>query len=171
MAKREVFSIIYIFLLSIYLLLILLFFIRLISPRQIDDFSPEIPCDQRLIDKADVLYVIPKYNNKSISENQAWCDYTLSLNKELALHGLYHTYEEFATDRDESYLQESIDIFTECFNQPPKRFKPPQIKISENNAKMISKKMKLDYKLNQIFHKVYHCNDSGKYKNYLIDIF
>ncbi len=171
MVKKEVLGVIYIFLLSMYLLLILLFFIRLLSERQIDDISPEIPCDQELIEKSDILYVIQKYNNKSISENKIWCNYILSLNKELALHGLYHTYEEFAEDRSEEYLQESIDIFTQCFNQTPKRFKPPQLKISKNNAEMIENQMRLDGKLNQIFHKVYHCNDSGKYKNFMINIF
>ena len=153
------------------LVIVVFFFIRFFSPKQLDDVSPEIPCDKELLDKADILYVIPKFNNKSISENKSWCKEIYSLNKTLALHGVYHTYKEFLRDRDEEYLQEGIDIFKECFNFTPRRFKPPQLEISKKNKRLVKRKMKLDLFFNQIFHKVYHCNDSGRFPNWFIDLF
>ena len=158
--------------LYIFLILIFsLFFVRLFSERQIDDVSPEIPCEKVLLEKSDVLFVIPKFNNQPISENQEWCDYILSLNKTLGLHGVYHTYEEFLQTRNEIYLKEGIDIFEQCFHSTPERFKPPQLAISENNKELIKKEMKLDLKLNQTFHKVQHCNDTGTFPNWVVDFF
>jgi len=87
------------------------------------------------------------------------------------MHGVYHTYKEFLKDRDEEYIKEGIDIFEKYFNKKPNSFKPPQLAISENNKILIKKYMKLDLRLNQIFHKVYHCSDSGKLPNWFMDIF
>lgn len=160
-----------IFLFIFILLALILFLTRLILPTQIDDISPLIPCEESLIEKSDVFYVIPKFNNRSISENKTWCSYILSLNKTLALHGVYHTYNEFETDRTEEYLQEGIKIFEDCFNFTPSSFKPPQLTSSKASKKLIKQKMNLDYIPNQLFHKVYHCNDTGRNKNALIDTF
>ena len=150
--------------------LFLLLLFRHFSNRQLDDVSPEIQCDKALMEKADVLYVIPKFNNSSISENKEWCDYIRSLNKTLAIHGVYHTYQEFKEDRDEAYLQEGITEFEKCFGKKPERFKPPQLVISKNNKKLIKEQMRLDFYLNEVFHKSYHCNDTGKYSNGFIEI-
>ncbi len=155
----------------LFVLILILGIIRKVLQKQLDDVSPKIPCEQELLEKADVFYVIPKFDNKNISENQEWCENILSLNKSLALHGVYHTYNEFSEDRDIFYLQEGIQEFEDCFNKSPKSFKPPQIKLSKNNKKLIKQEMELDYYFNQIFHKVYHCNDSGKFSNKFIDIF
>jgi predicted deacetylase len=160
-----------IFFFTFFTLLFALFLIRLILPTQIDDISPQIPCEESLIQKSDIFYVIPKFNNPSIAENKTWCYYILSLNKTLALHGVYHTYNEFETPRTEEYLQEGIKIFEDCFNFTPNKFKPPQLTSSKSNKKLIKQKMNLDYIPNQLFHKVYHCNDTGKTKNAFIDVF
>lgn len=154
------------------LLLIILFFIRLFSAKHLDDVSPEISCKQELLEKTDVYYVIPKFNNTDITNNPEWCSFIRSLNKRYELHGVYHTYQEFQTERDLDYLQKGIDSFESCIKQSPKRFKPPQLKISKNNKKLIRNvNLKLDLPLNQLLHKAYHCEDSGQFPNWLIDIF
>lgn len=148
-----------------------LFLIRVFSERQLDDVSPGIPCDAQLMRKADVFYTIPKFDGKSIAEHQEWCKYILSFNKTLALHGVYHTYQEFSFLRNESYLHEGIEAFQDCFHFRPERFKPPQLALLEENRKMISRSMKVDGYFNQIFHKVYHCEDGGRFSHWIIDWF
>ncbi|MEK6888884.1 MAG: DUF2334 domain-containing protein [Nanoarchaeota archaeon] len=153
-------------------LLLILFIIRKVSHTEIDDVSPEIECTQELLDKSDVLWVIPDYNNKLITEDRVWCDKIKSLNKKIGLHGVYHTYSEFLHKRDEKYLQKGIDDFTECFGKKPEMFKAPQLELSRENRKMIEKNgLKVKGKVNQIFHKVYHCSDTGKFSNRFIDLF
>lgn len=163
-----------IFLTIILILIIILFLIRLTNSTQIDDAHPEIPCPELEKYNPDVLYVIPNFNEKSISENESWCKYILSLNKTLEMHGINHQpYREFLT---ENITQEKIDFaiseFQKCFNQTPQNFKPPQLKISEQN-KILVKKNNLTLNLfgNGLFHKVYHCNDTGSIKNKWIKIF
>ena len=159
-------------LLILLLLILILHLIRLTSVREIDDISPEITCEKELIEKSDVLWIIPKFNDKSISENKEWCNYILSLNKTLGLHGVTHDFEEFGTDKNKEYLQQGIDIFEQCFGFKPTMFKPPQLKISENNKKLIKENnMKLKLNINQLTHKVYHCEDTGKFPNKIIDFF
>lgn len=155
-------------------LIIILFLIRLITPTQIDDISPEIPCPELEIYNPNILYVIPNFNNIPISQNQTWCNYILSLNKTLEMHGINHSpYREFLT---QNITQEELDFaleeFEECFNKTPQNFKPPQLKISEENKILIQENnLTLKNYVNGIFHKVYHCNDSGRIKNELIRIF
>lgn len=154
-------------------LILFIFFFRLISARQLDDVTPGIPCSNELLDKADVFYIVPNFENQSIAENKEWCKQILDMNKKLELHGVLHTYKEFSLDRSQEYLQEGIFIFEQCFNQTPERFKAPQLSISKNNREIVkNNNLKLDNYLNLIFHKVYHCNDSDRYlKNKYIDIF
>ena len=170
-----------VFFLVVFLFIALLFFMRLLSPREIDDVSPEIFCSEEVLEKSDVLWIIPKFENKSISENKEWCDYILSLNKTLGLHGVYHSFHEFEVDRDLEYLsqgddlvgpQGGIDIFKECFGFEPELFKPPQLKISQENENLIKENnMEFNGRINQLTHKVYHCNDSGLFLNKFIDLF
>lgn len=147
-----------IILLVIVILLVLLFSIRILSSKEIDDVTPAFFCAEELLEKSDILFVIPKFNNESISENPEWCEYILSLNKILGLHGVYHTYREFETDKDQNYLQEGINEFKECFGFEPEIFKPPQLKISKANGKLIKENnMRLKTIPNKIIHKIYHC--------------
>lgn len=165
-------KIILILLLILPLLILTLFLIRLISPREIDDISPEIPCQKEYLEKNSILWIIPEFNNKPISENKTWCNYILSLNKTLGLHGVTHEFEEFGKTKDQEYLQESIEIFEQCFGFKPIMFKPPQLKISKENKKLIGgNNMKLKNKFNQLIHKVYHCNDTGMFSNKMISLF
>lgn len=155
----------------ILLLVFILFLTRLFSQTQIDDISPQIPCENYLIEKSDILFIIPKFNNISIAENKTWCNYILSLNKTLALHGIYHNYNEFQENKTEEYLQEGISIFKECFGFYPSSFKPPQLAISSQNKRLIKRKLTLLLGFNQLSHKVYHCQDTGVYSNRFISLF
>ena len=115
-----------------------LFFIRLISPSEIDDVSPGINCPEIGIYNPDVLYVIPDYANHPISFYPGWCAYILSLNKTLQLHGINHTYREFLSSNiSQGKLDLGIAEFEKCFNQTPSMFKPPQLSISPKNKQLI----------------------------------
>lgn len=148
-----------------------LIIIRNISTKQLDDVSPLIQCDEDLLEKANVYYVIPKFNNKSISENKTWCSYILSLNKTLGMHGVYHTYNEFLEQRDEAYFQEGLSLFKDCFGFYPEIFEPPQMEISGDNKALVKDKVKLQLRMHNLLHKVYHCNDTGKFSNKFVDLF
>lgn len=153
-------------------LILLLFLTRLIFPSQIDDVSPEILCKQEYLEKTDILWIIPKYNNKPISENKEWCQQILSLNKTPGLHGIQHTYKEFNQKISQKQLDEAIKIFEQCFNQTPTFFKPPRLKISETNKKLIQESgMKLKLNFNQLTHKIYHCGDTGMLPNWVVEVF
>lgn len=163
--KKGVFVVISI----VIILVFALFLIRMFSERQLDDVSPEIPCETELMKKTDVFFIIPKFNNKNIAEKKEWCEKIKQLDKELALHGVYHTYNEFLEDRNEQYLENGISAFEECFQKSPERFKPPQLEISKNNKMLVKSKLELELYFNEIFHKVYHCDDTGIFSNKFID--
>ncbi|MBU1051805.1 MAG: DUF2334 domain-containing protein [Nanoarchaeota archaeon] len=161
-----------IILISLIALLFILFITRVVNPRQIDDISPEIPCEQEYLEKSDILWVIPKFNDIPIDQYPEWCNQILNLNKTLGLHGLHHNYQEFNSEITQEQLQEAVTIFESCFNQTPKLFKPPQLKISKENKILIKQNnLKLNAKLNQLTHKVYHCSHSGQFSNKFIDGF
>ena len=169
---KKIFLIILIVIIS---LIIILFLIRLISPREIDDVSPAMPCekDQKYLEKADILWVIPKFKNQSISENPEWCEYILSLNKTLGMHGIKHTYREF---RRENISQEELDQgileFEGCFGYRPEIFKFPQLRFNKENKKLLKQNdLKIRTKFSQFTHKVYHCDDSGITNPKFTDIF
>jgi len=144
--------------LIILILLISLFLVRALSPKEIDDVTPAFFCAEEILEKSDILFVIPKFNNTLLSENPEWCEYILSLNKTLGLHGVYHEYREFEIDRNQEYLQQGIDEFKTCFGYEPELFKPPQNRISKANRKLIKENnMKLKTIPNKIIHKIYHC--------------
>jgi hypothetical protein len=160
------------FILGVFLLILFsIGIIRLFSEKQLDDVTPGISCNEDLMKRVDAYYIIPNFNTSKISENESWCKYVLSLNKSLRLHGNIHIFNEFAVDRDEEYIREAMQIFQECFNQEPKRFKAPQLNITKNNKIIIKELMNYDGLFNQIFHKVYHCNDSGVPYNKFNDFF
>jgi len=157
-----------ILLIVIIILILILFLTRLLSPREIDDVSPEIPCEQKLLDKVDILWVIPLFNNQPISENPEVCEYLLSLNKTLGMHGIKHTYREFKRENiSQEELNQGISEFEKCFGQKPTEFKPPYLFISKQNKELIKENnLKLKYKFNQVIHKVYHCENSGTLPNW-----
>lgn len=159
--------------LAVISLIAITFFIRLLNSTQIDDISPRIPCPEIKMYNPDILYVIPNFNNSTISQNQSWCKKILSLNKTLELHGINHTYREFLYENiSQENLNFALSEFQKCFNQTPEKFKSPQLQISANNKKLIKENnLKLQTWLQQATHKVYHCNDSGILHNRIIRIF
>ena len=140
--------------------LVLLFLIRLISPKEIDDVTPAIFCEEKYLEKSQTLWIIPEFNNTPISENKEWCEYVLSLNKTLGLHGVYHNYWEFDETKTQEYLEKGIKEFEECFGFTPKIFKAPQLKINSENKMLVEEnELILKGRFNQIIHRVYHCDD------------
>lgn len=159
-------------LLTIFILILILFLLRLTTPKEIDDVNPWINCEQNYIKKANILWVIPTYKNIPITENKSWCKEILNLNKTLGMHGIYHSYHEFENEINESSLNDAILIFEECFNQTPENFKPPQLKISKENKKILSKhNLNIRNPFDQTIHKVYHCSNTGRLPNWFHDIF
>ncbi len=152
---------------AIFLILILIAISRATTHREIDDVSPGIYCEPEYLEKSDILWVIPKYKDIPISDNQTWCQEILAMNKTLGMHGITHHYREFELEYISEYqLNEGIRIFEECFNQTPEIFKSPQIHISKKNIKQIGRStLKLKHYFNQIVHKVYHCSDTGTLSN------
>ncbi|MBM3230555.1 hypothetical protein FJZ22_02785 [Candidatus Pacearchaeota archaeon] len=149
-------------------LILAFFLIRACSHQEIDDVTPGIPCEEEYLRKAEVLWVIPLFQNESISSNKTWCEYIRSLNKTLGLHGVYHTNREFQILRNEEYLQPGVQAFKECFNQTPTQFKAPQLALSKENKAWLEKKYTIQGEYNQQFHKVYHCSDTGRFPNKLL---
>ena len=154
------------------LLIVIWFFVRFFSHREIDDVSPGIFCEKNYLEKSDVLWIIPDYLNKSIANETDWCVQISGMNKILGLHGVFHSYNEFSEDRNIEYLDKGIGDFEKCFGYKPEMFKAPQLSITENNILLIEGKgMKVRGMWNQIAHKVYHCSDTGVFPNWLIDLF
>ncbi|MEK6928556.1 MAG: hypothetical protein AABW65_01200 [Nanoarchaeota archaeon] len=158
---------------SLLIILLVIFFglyiTRTISHSELDDMHPAIPCQKELLEESDVFWIIPLYENISIAENMTWCREILSLNKTLGLHGINHKYNEFLEGRSEEYLERGIEEFEKCFGYRPEKFKAPRLEISKENKELVSEYgMKLKGRLNQITHKVYHCNDHGDYPNAFI---
>ncbi len=164
-----------IILIVLFSILIIWFLIRLISPREIDDISPGISCEneKEYVEKADILWIIPNFQDNKISENPEWCKEILSLNKTLGMHGIKHTYWEFKKENiSQEELQEGIKIFEECFGFKPEKFKPPNLRLNKENKNLIKENnLILKYKFNQAIHKVYHCDDTGVLSNKFIDLF
>jgi len=156
----------------ILILIAVLFFIRLANPIELDDLTPGIPCESDLIGKANILWVIPDFENNSIAQNKPWCSEILELNKKLGMHGVKHSYNEFRENITQAEIQRGMEIFKECFGFYPTMFKPPQLAISDEEKKLIKDSgMELMIEGNQITHKVYHCNDSDIIKNWMVRIF
>jgi len=167
MKQKKALKIISLILIS---LLILLFIIRLFSYSYLDDVHMDIPCEESLLNKADYLAVIPFYNNNSIGNEAEWCNHINQLNKTLIMHGVYHTFEEFNKDRSQGYLEIGEIAFSHCFGFNATEFKPPQLKISDKNLRTLKEDYKIHNGFNQLIHKSYHCNDSGRFPNWLISI-
>ncbi len=161
-------------LILVMLLLNNLWLIRFISEKQIDDVNYLIDCkaDSRYLDKSEVLMVIPIYQNQSIANFVGWCNDIRSLNKTLGMHGVYHTYQEFLIPRNESYVLTGMNEFKKCFGYYPQYFEAPQVAMSLENIKLIAS-LNMTYRgySYNLFHEVYHCSDSGKFSNKIMDIF
>jgi hypothetical protein len=149
-------------------LILILFFIRLVSPIQVDDVSSGIHCKEWILEASDIYYVIPQFDG--VENGEKWCEEILARDKELALHGITHEYKEFETRRSQEYVNEGIKNFEECFGIFPEKFKAPNLGWSNENNWM-KEKFKIQLWMNQLTHKVYHCGDEGKLPNWFIKIF
>lgn len=174
-AKRKIgiiYSILIVLLVIILSFILFVYFYRFFAVKEIDDVTPEIACESKLLEKSDVLWVIPIFDNRSIAEDKAWCESILALNKTLGLHGVYHTYREFGQPRNQEYIDSGIDAFEECFGFKPEMFKAPQLYLSKENENTLENMgLVVKNKLNQLMHKVYHCSDTGQFSNKIIDWF
>lgn len=149
-----------------------LYLIRAFGHTEIDDVSPGIECSDELIDKSDILWVIPVFHNKSIAEDREWCEKIIALNKTLGLHGVYHEYNEFGSDKSKEYIDIGAREFKKCFGFYPAYFKAPQLNLTSNNKEtLIEMRFDVRGEANQLLHKVYHCSDTGVYSNKFIDYF
>ncbi len=152
------------------LMLIDFIIIRLILPSQIDDVTPSRLCDERLLDKSEVLMVIPLRENQSIADNPVWCEHIKELNKTIGMHGVYHTEKEFMHARDKDYIRIGMEEFYKCFGFYPNIFEAPQFSLSEDNEKTLREmNFTILKSLRQITHKVYHCTDYEK-KSWLVKL-
>jgi peptidoglycan/xylan/chitin deacetylase (PgdA/CDA1 family) len=161
-----------IILLIILSLLILTYLIRFSTPTEIDDIHPNRLCGKEYLLKSDIFWVIPLYQNISVAKNKTWCQEILKLNKTIGMHGITHEYHEFDNSIKEREIEYAKQEFQNCFGYPPTIFKAPYLKLSKEN-KQILKKQNLTIKsyMNQNIHKVYHCQDSGRFPNWFHDIF
>ena len=163
-------------LIGIFLLFLLnsLWLVRHISEKQIDDVNFFIDCknDSYYLSKSDVLMVIPIYKNQSIADFVSWCKEIKSLNKTLGMHGVYHSYNEFAEVRDEAYVLNGLTEFKKCFGYYPKYFEAPQIAMNSKNIAVIEalNMTYVGYTYN-VFHEVYHCSDTGVTANSILNVF
>lgn len=150
---------------------LLLEIIRNTSLVHLDDVHPNIKCDESLLKKADIFYVIPLFENVSIADHSDWCNYILSFNKTLAMHGVQHTYQEFNIERNSEYIQDGAEVFKACFGYYPTRFKAPQVSLSYSNAMILEEEgYDIDTLFGDLLHKVYHCDDGGTFHNTLADL-
>lgn len=125
---------------------------------ELDDVHPYIlDIDDPYLQRSKWLWVIPLYMNEPISNHPEWVQYIKNTGKHIGLHGVHHTYREFATDRSDEYIDKGIEEFTRAFGYYPTHFKAPSLALSENNRrKIIAKGMGIKSHWNQIIHRVYH---------------
>ncbi|MEA3413918.1 MAG: DUF2334 domain-containing protein [Nanoarchaeota archaeon] len=153
-------------------LIVLLFLIRLISPREIDDVNPFRNCEREYLEKADVFWVIPYYKEIRISDNESWCKEIALMNKTIGMHGYTHEYHEFEDNLSVVDIEKGMEIIYDCFNSYPEMFKAPYLALSKENKILLEEKNLIVKGIfNQWIHKVYHCSDSGRFSNKFHDIF
>lgn len=169
---RKILSVMGVFVFVVFVLILIFWGMRFVFPSEVDDVSPEIVCPVGIVEKSDVLWVIPKFGGYSIADNPDWCRHILSLGKQIGMHGVYHNYSEFEENITQEYLEEGIKAFEKCFGFKPYRFKPPQLKISEENMRLVEENgMEVKMRFNQVTRKVYHCDDEPEvFSNELIGI-
>ena len=156
---------------TLIVLLLLLFMFRLLSPREIDDVHPAIPCETDILERSDILWIIPLYQNESIANNESWCKSIRAMNKSMGIHGVYHSYKEFLIARDTEYIKKGVTAFEQCLGYKPTAFKAPQLALSKENENILRQEhWTIHDTEGQITHKVYHCNDTGRFKNWIISM-
>jgi hypothetical protein len=154
---------------TVAIILVLLFIIRRNNPIHYDDLHPLIPIDRDLLDRADYLFVIPKYRGEDLTKFPKYVEwlkeYSKKNNKILAMHGVTHSPEsyfsvaEFGEDKSENYIGDGMEIFKNAFGYYPKFFKAPCYNLSNSNREKIEKLgMKVFGVETLIFNKLFHPN-------------
>lgn len=129
------------------------------NPLITDDVYPGNSCPS-LLEKSDVIYVIPSFdgNETDIIDNSVWCTQIRSLNKTIGLHGIRHTYHEFLYPISQEEIVGSMESFKQCFGYMPKLFRPPYNALSEKNEKKILALGMEVYATRYFLHPYCHCN-------------
>ncbi|AYV77979.1 MAG: hypothetical protein Edafosvirus3_57 [Edafosvirus sp.] len=147
--------------------------VRNINYTEVDDVHPLIPCKNHLLKNSKYLWVIPIYKNIPITNYPAWCQEIKKLESNgtiLGMHGVVHneTHDflyrdgEFNKDLSYEYIKSGMEVFKNAFGHYPKVFKAPHTLATSNNIHKINQLgMKYFGVMNQITHKVYHCNDDN----------
>lgn len=55
------------------------------------------------------------------------------------MHGITHSYHEFLYPVDENVFNETVQKYESCFSKNPKKFRPPNNRISEENIEIVNK--------------------------------
>lgn len=134
-----------------------------VAPRETDDVHPDIPCTDHMLNDSTWLWVIPWYGDVPLTAHPAWVDALKRSGKKLGLHGVRHTYREFATDVSRAYVQKGIDEFEKAFGYRPTAFKPPKMQITPRNRQLLAElglTVRTDWQ--QMIHRIYHCPDHGR---------
>jgi predicted deacetylase len=132
-----------------------------------------IACENCLIDQCKYLWIIPLYKGIPITAYPEWCKTIKELENQgkiLGMHGIEHTDvnghhffkdSEFNNDVPIDKIKYGMNIFKQAFGHYPKYFKAPQCNCTWENIRKIES-LGMIYKgvINQILHKVYHCNDT-----------
>ena len=161
----------YILTLIILILILSISLLRIFNSRQIDDLHPLINCNEKYLEKSEIVLVIPLFENKSVADNPEWCKNILALNKTLGIHGVYHTYKEFNSPILQEDLERGIEEFEKCFGLKPEIFEAPQWKLSKENKNILIKRgFEIKGYYNAFTHKVYHCSDEGNFAYRLFGI-
>ncbi|MBI4152277.1 DUF2334 domain-containing protein [Candidatus Woesearchaeota archaeon] len=144
----------------IFVAIVVIYVVMLVDSRHpliVDDVYPSSLCNN-LLEKADILYIVPNFENNSISDNEEWCAKIRYLNKTIGLHGIRHSYHEFDKDINKEELTLAINSFENCFEEKPTLFRPPYNKINKDNEETISNFNMTIYKKKFIAHPYCHCN-------------
>lgn len=130
------------------------------NPLIADDITPVSSC-QALIERSDLLFVIPNYNNHSLDLYPRWCQEMRLLNKNVGIHGITHGYHEFEEKIDRISFEEAIHSFENCFGYKPTLFRPPYNKISVENKALVESFNLTVYKETFFLHPYCHCEPKG----------
>jgi predicted deacetylase len=131
-----------------------------INPRELDDVHPLIIPDPENCPELRAskwLWLIPSYDGEDMDAYKDWCQTIKAMGKKLGMHGVRHTYKEFASDLSEAYVQSGVDVFERAFGYRPRYFKAPKLEMTRANRKIVEQLgMEVKGAANQYTRVVYH---------------
>jgi hypothetical protein len=149
---------------EVFLICIVLFLVvRQLRCVGYDDVHQNITQNYKYIDKSDMLFVIPKFENVPLTDNMNFVQKIKNKNKILGMHGVTHSPEgiftkaEFGYPVKEETIKEGMDIFENAFGYKPKYFKAPCYNLlPENQIKIEKLGMKVVGPETAIFNRLLH---------------